>query len=84
MSEMVGRVATILEPELFSGAWTGHGEGECEDCDNRRTNARAKARAAIAAIREPTPLMLGAVPYFDHRETTDTEIWQAMIDEALR
>ena len=44
-------------------------------------NYEALARAAIAALREPTEeMVLAAFPYTDPRIK---EIWQAMIDAAL-
>ena len=41
------------------------------------------ARAAIAAMREPTPAMLHAGVDFRERNARTERIWQAMIDAAL-
>lgn len=51
MSEMVERVARVIDPPAFErGVGSGHGPGECEDCDYHRDEARRVARAAIKAI----------------------------------
>lgn len=43
---------------------------------------RREARAAIAAMREPTAAMLDRVEYDSHGWALQN--WQAMIDEALK
>ena len=68
MTEMVERVARALaEKEGF--CWENC--AQCVWIDD--------ARAAIAAMREPTEAMLG--PPWNYGRL---EIWQAMIDEALQ
>ena len=42
------------------------------------------ARAAIEAMREPTEAMLDAGVNFRERNARTEQIWQAMIDEALK
>ena len=55
----------------------------------RLHGADAQARAAIAAMREPTQAMLTPDNEFDevrfdaHRRDDDAAIWRAMIDAAL-
>ena len=78
---MVDRVARAIAGQL---------DGELDD------GWRAKARAGIAAMREPTPAMVEAGDaversweYADNgsREYSDldpAEAWRAMIDEALK
>jgi hypothetical protein len=44
--------------------------------------SRRKAIAAIEAMREPTPAMLGAANRNNHPRDEDT--WNTMIDEALK
>jgi hypothetical protein len=44
---------------------------------------RQDARAAIAAMREPTEAMINAGDRTDHDVEAAT-VWQAMIDEALK
>lgn len=61
MSEMVGRVARVLQERLG-------GSGDYE----------GTARAAIAAMREPTEAMLDADGGVDA-----IDCWHAMVDAAL-
>lgn len=73
MSEMVERVALAI-----SGG---------DDAGNILEIHRYRARAAIAAMREPTDRMkrYGAMTMPDHSPIADDagECWQNMIDEAL-
>ena len=70
MSEMIERVATALEPKCRA-----FGKG-----DMPMQVAREFARAAIDAMREPTPNMYAAGEGFHYPDNT----WMAMIDEALK
>lgn len=83
MSEMVERVAAaMVDADFDVDSWRHVDE-------NMKDRLRAMARAAIAAMREPTEAMVasglaengrGAGTYEDY--TLDA--WQAMIDEALK
>ena len=76
MSEMVERVAEAIAKSRHGESlwWTGETGG-------LRQSAIDDARAAVAAMREPTQAMVQTVdPAFDHVEF----IWQTMIDEALK
>jgi hypothetical protein len=54
------------------------------ECDSICGMCRDEARAAIAAMREPTEAMLGTA-FHGHMESDEArDIYQAMIDEALR
>ena len=84
MSEMVERVARALcdrDPDgtqggpMSSGIWLDEGEANW-------TAFTDKARAAIAAMREPTAAMLEAAGGERPRETAYA--WQAMLDAALK
>lgn len=80
MSEMIERVARAFcmvatDISMSEAEWKVAAEQEPEEVEN----FRRAARAAIAAMREPTDAMIMAVsggPCLDE--------WQAMIDEALR
>lgn len=79
MSEMVERVAGAI----YDAA------GDC-DQEMNLAAARALARAAIAAMREPTEAMkaAGGFAYMERggmnaRDGSD-DIWRAMIDAALK
>lgn len=77
MSEsMVERVAQAVHRAVYqlSHSWEAATEAE-------REYYRDKARAAIAAMREPTDAMEW-VGY--ERRMTVGEFWTAMIDEALK
>lgn len=52
------------------------------DYEDVTEEMRSRVRMGIAAMREPTEKMIGAIPVgsFDF----GTFIWQAMIDEALK
>lgn len=71
MSEMVERVAKALyvkivgESEDFLGCWKGVG-------DEIQSDYRDYARAAIEAMRVPTP------------DTEALRMWNHMLDEALK
>jgi hypothetical protein len=80
MSEMLERVAlALLEADIGPGGWP-------ETWVNREIWYR-RARAAIAAMREPTLAMLLATEdcpgIGDERGGVRAE-WEAMIDEALK
>jgi len=75
MTEMIERVARAIhsaEVEDEGDPWNDLG-------DYVQGEYRTLARAAIAAMREPTEAMLG--PPWNYGRL---EIWQAMIDEALK
>jgi hypothetical protein len=79
MSEMIEIVAKAIEAEKqrggMAGSWTNADE-------NRRL-----AEAAIRAMREPTPEMVGAAVNHQLAQTLgltqSREVWYAMIDAAL-
>jgi hypothetical protein len=50
----------------------------------RLARERDEARAAIAAMREPTPMMFAAANGDGWTESHSRQIWQLMIDEALK
>lgn len=93
MNEMVERVAAAIKSALQA-----HGETEYVGEKPRLLNKtelqgdfdlHEVARAAIKAIREPTDAMreAGARPPFGEpglSRDASTEVWQDMIDEALR
>lgn len=86
MSEMVERVARAMEAADDSGATGVFGSGP---------NVDAMARAAIAAMREPTEEMVlagaGAMEGRSHEHEPQSavifgqpaEVWRAMNDQAL-
>ena len=82
MSEMVERIA-IAVCEADGCLWS-----EATDLD--KGLYRDTARAAIAAMREPTDAMIGqgygyAISYEDEGVVeSPSEVWRAMIDEALK
>lgn len=69
MSEMVERVVGVLQGELRH--------------EFTRDDLKEAARAAIAAMRQPTAAMLSALPY-PGPEDYPTASWRAMIDAALK
>lgn len=71
MGEMLDRVAAALEPKCRA-----FGQG-----DMPMSVAREFARAAIEAMREPTPQMLAT--FADGDDPAYAEDWRAMIDAAL-
>jgi len=74
MSEMVERVERVLQEEFAAFYRFSPAQGE------------HLARAAIEAMREPTDSQYDAVSALDKmwRDSNSTEIYQAMIDGALR
>lgn len=94
MSEMVERGAiAIADADADDGTMVDAKIG-WDVCDaSMREDYRKEARAAIAALREPTEAMISAAmaPYaYGNDETMNrafrsaiTGYWQAMIDEAL-
>ncbi len=76
MSEMVERVARVARAMVESRPIPeGHIRGDVD-----WSFFRALARAAIAAMREPTEAMRKAAWNYIGVEST---VWQTMIDEAL-
>jgi hypothetical protein len=77
MSEMVDRVAEALKTAYRAGGRHSPNPQLDDDID------AYIARAAIAAMREPTQAMVDAPgnPYNRHEFENN---WKAMIDEALR
>lgn len=78
MSEMIERVARAILGERFGGAADWDRESE-----TFRAACRAQARAAFAAMREPTDDMVDA-GYNETMMRGARLHWQAMIDEALK
>ena len=76
---MIERVAAAMWERTHDGRWDDWGDGQ----DESRIIHRDDARAAIAAMREPTPAMLHAGVDFRERSARTERIWQAMIDAAL-
>ncbi len=86
MSEMVERVAMAIErthhddDASFEEAWADH--------DVVRHNRLLEARAAIAAMREPTEAMITeamiVADVWDDPDMVVAFAWRAMIDEALK
>lgn len=78
MSEMVERVARAISAEhirLDGMTW--------EQCHPKyQEDRRRMARAAIAAMREPTQAMI--LGDNKHDDYDPKYVWQLMIDEALR
>lgn len=78
-SDMVERVAKALARHEFGDfdeTWFGH--------EAFMGDYRELARAAIAAMREPTEAMLEAAFAKTGYRTTAEEHWQLMIDAALQ
>lgn len=87
-SEMVKRVARVLEPQ----AWAALGTGDKLAYKDRRTSSLRKAAAVIEALREPTPEMVEEGGMAEINGSFDTcfvhgesarEVWTLMIDAAL-
>jgi hypothetical protein len=72
MSEMVERVAKAIASERVRRSNLSSPSAEIEEV--------AFARAAIAAMREPTPEMINSV----WASSGDILAWKAFIDEALK
>jgi hypothetical protein len=89
MSEMIERVARVIcETQNVDGfkctcPLLGEPEGN-NWCNGNR--AIAQARAAIAAMREPTEAMVMASrpDWLDASTWGDFDVWAAMIDAALK
>lgn len=85
MREMVDRVARVIwdtrrkaNPEQELVSWD-------EETDGLRRDVTAEARAAIAAMREPTEDMLataGGIEGYTDLENICAHAWRAMIDTA--
>lgn len=77
MSEMIERVARAICAATSPG----------EPCENQCQACTRDARAAIAAMREPTRAMLRSGftrrPEFDLGDDTFKRVWQGMVDGAL-
>lgn len=93
---MIERVARALEPDVWANfdAYVKQKEFTRAEVEHRKTTSLAlrlstgRARAAIEALREPTPAMIEAAkPYLRYGEVeAGTNIWAAfggMIDAAL-
>lgn len=75
MSEMVERVAKAIEAEV----------DKLNDVRNIQGFYEEIARAAIAAMREPTDGMVEtAFSLLPDRDPWPIAVWRAMIDESLR
>lgn len=84
MNEMEERVARVVDPSAFSECWNEKTAAKLQE------RARLTARAAIAAMREPTKAMTAAAPYPTLYNSQGAGIdppphicWQRMIDAAL-
>lgn len=79
---MIERVARAMEPDVWASI-----DGDFWDGKERtRENSLARARAAIAAMREPTPEITARFVRAGHGPYGDVEaraVWQEMIDAAL-
>lgn len=82
MSEMIDRLAVVLDPIAMEGC----GEQGCEYCNCARTKLRKKAAGLIGAMREPTPKMIqaGSIGSGEDSNAVALGAWQAMVDEALK
>lgn len=93
MSKMVERAAAAAFHAYLGGApswWIGIEEGAPYDwrqeADLTSTGSEGFlecARAAIAAMREPTPEMIEAA-YYSALDENAAGVWRDMIDEALK
>ena len=73
MSQMVDRVARALCEDDYQGTWLY--------IDNiAQEGYRKQARAALAAMREPTEAMINST----WASSGDIRAWRAFIDEALK
>jgi hypothetical protein len=77
MTTMIERVARAMAKAASPLPW------EMGD-EEWRNDFRTKARAAIEAMREPDEAMLDAGVNFRERNARTEQIWQAMVDEALK
>jgi predicted RNA methylase len=74
MSEMIDRVARELCLALYD-----------KDTTFPMVAAQKAARAAIAAMREPTEAMIEGTNYPNTTwDSGDADVWRAMIDAALK
>jgi hypothetical protein len=78
---MIERVARAIaatlyrpQPDMSGDVWKAVGTERKRKCED-------VARAAIAAMREPTKAMLKVGPPFPYM---DEYVWKTMIDEALK
>lgn len=84
MSEMVERVARAMALKANGGDWDTHYTAD------QRNLWRLRIRTAMDALRDPTNEMVNAacspnrMLAFGMTSVEAREIWQAMIDEALR
>lgn len=86
MSEMVEVVARAISMKLYGGYPVG--SNHSREIMAQWEQTKALAREVIEAMRVPTPDMLkaGDIPGWDDDVTVGLagEIWDAMIDAALR
>lgn len=79
---MIERIARALSPSAFAGGYSSKNAEGAE-----QTRARARARAVLAAMREPTEAMREAAMHADYRrgfhDGDYAETFQIMIDAAL-
>lgn len=87
MSEMIERVASAIwaARQEVHGQWPDDGPYEDQPAQVRDW-VRAEARAAIAAMREPAEEQFDQVSDTGRmwRDLTSREVYQAMIDGALK
>lgn len=84
MTEMVERVAWAIARARWGNVYTL--PDDVEEARRRMIKQIIPlARAAIAAMREPTEEMVAAAPWWEIDEQTDeaAAIWRGMIDAAL-
>ena len=97
MNPLLERVAAAMESHWVwpggQAVYTGKGATFPKLVAAYETDRAARAacrelnaRAAVAAMREPTQQMMAAAPAFDDMDTGHlaARAWRAMIDEALR
>lgn len=75
--DLIERVARAIYP------YDAHVEGECDVCDAEMRAARATARRALAAMREPTEAMVAAGKAIMWRDDMAADVWRGMVDVAL-
>lgn len=83
-NEMIEAVAKAIDPSTMN---TKCHIPNCIECEGNKEIIRKQAKAAIEAMREPTVEMMYS-PDIDmssqHDIPSTKEIWQAMIDAALK
>lgn len=87
MNEMIERVARVIAPEAFDRtAFDARADYFTKpgDFEAGQERARAKARAVIEAMREPTEAMMGALAHVAGCIHMPEPGWRAAIDEALK